>query len=162
MNILIKAIIAIIVNCLLISSVLAVGNAQGTNGHHDHDKPINQNVDGKKWLADTHLQQGMKNIDTAVNKASKTLHHGSLTLGEVDTLSSYIKAEVELIVVNCKLEPEADAILHGLIHEMLTGVDHLLENPKSPNGLSKISDVLQKYQQHFFSKNATDLKDGGG
>ncbi len=141
----------ITVNLLLIQAVFATNIEIEAAEHHDHHKPVDQKNSGEKWQADLHLQTGIKNIEIAINRALEASHNNPLNKSEAGKLAESIKIEVEAIVVNCKLEPEADAILHGLIHELLAGVDLLQDDQKSSKGLAAISEVLKKYPNHFYS-----------
>ena len=151
MKLLKDLVMIITVNLLLMQAVFATGVELEAAVHHEHHKPVNQNISGEKWQADIHLQQGIKNIEIAMNRALKASHHDSLNKSDAGKLAETIKSEVEAIVVNCKLEPKADAILHVLIHELLAGVDLLQDEQQFSKGLAAISEVLKKYPNHFYS-----------
>jgi len=83
--------------------------AQAEHEHaHDHAQAAVGQLklnDGKKWATDAPLRAGMAAIETAF-----------------EALAGRIDAQVNSIVANCKLPPEADANLHYVIADLSQGV----------------------------------------
>jgi len=83
--------------------------AQAEHAHaHDHAQAAVGQLklnDGKKWATDAPLRAGMAAIETAF-----------------EALAGRIDAQVNSIVANCKLPPEADANLHYVIADLSQGV----------------------------------------
>jgi hypothetical protein len=83
--------------------------AQAEHEHaHDHAQAAVGQLklnDGKKWATDAPLRAGMAAIETAF-----------------EALAGRIEAQVNSIVANCKLPPEADANLHYVIADLSQGV----------------------------------------
>jgi hypothetical protein len=115
-------------------------------GHMAPGLTLNQ---GKKWNTDTTLRQGMKKISDKVINAVPAYHHATLTKADADKLARDIHNQVNYLVANCKLEPEADATLHVLIGDLLTAASTLSREPLSPQGLPSIVRTLQQYPKYF-------------
>ena len=94
---------------------------------------------GKKWQTDAPLRQGMQSINDAVMKAVPAYHQETLTKTDADELARQINDQVNYLVANCKLEPGADATLHVLIGDLLTGAAKVSNEPLSPAGAAAFS-----------------------
>lgn len=119
------------------------------HGHDEHATSMLSLDQGKKWQTDAPLRQGMKNINDAVMNAVSAFHNQTLTKTDAVKLAEYINGQVEYLVANCKLEPQADAVLHVFIGDLLTGADKLSKEPLSNQGLPHIVKVLQQYPNYF-------------
>jgi hypothetical protein len=64
-------------------------------------------------------------------------------------LASTTKTQVDYLITNCKLDSQADAALHGIISQLLTGADMLNKAPDSPDGVERIQHALQQYPELF-------------
>ena len=94
----------------------------------------------------------MDGIRGLVGPQLKAAHAGKLSAAQYKQLAGKIEREVAGIVENCKLEPAADAQLHGLIAEIGAGVDAL--NGKSADtrpvdGLLKVTHAVNQYPHYF-------------
>ena len=94
----------------------------------------------------------MDGIRGLVAPQLKAAHAGKLSAAQYKQLAGKIEREVAGIVENCKLEPAADAQLHGLIAEIGAGVDAL--NGKSADtrpvdGLLKVTHAVNQYPHYF-------------
>jgi hypothetical protein len=131
--------------------LVAQTSAQDTHQHkHDgHAASALSLNQGKQWQTDAPLRQGMQSIKEAVQKAVPAFHQGTLTKPDAEKLASHINAQVEYLVTNCKLQPQADAVLHVFIGDLIAGADELAKQPSSMQGLPRIVGVLQKYPDYF-------------
>lgn len=123
-----------------------------TDHHHSHDNHALSGLSldhGKKWQTDAALRQGMQSINDVVMKAVPAYHHETLTKMDADKLSRQINDQVSYLIENCKLEPGADATLHVLIGDFLTGSATLSKESLSPQGLPHIVRALQLYPDYF-------------
>jgi len=98
------------------------------HNHHDADLRLNQ---GKKWETDKALRDGMKNIRSATDNAMRSAHASPehhLDKQQAVRLAEQVNQQVEHIFAECKLSAEADAVLHGLLADMLQATQ-LLKHP---------------------------------
>lgn len=126
-------------------------DAHHSHGHgHDEHAAAGLTLDqGKKWQTDAPLRKGMQSIHAAVMSAAPAFHHNTFTQQDADNLARHINEQVTYMVNNCKLEPKADATLHVLIGDLLTGADALTKTPSSNQGLPRMVKVLQVYPDYF-------------
>ena len=105
---------------------------------------------GAKWATDAPLRSGMAQIRNLVAVPQATVAAG-LALSSTDArqLAEGIRQQVDELIRNCKLEPEADAVLHVLIAGMLQGATELAAEPPSVEGLVRIQHALDQYPQYF-------------
>lgn len=76
---------------------------------------------GKKWASDEPLRKAMGNIRNAMDASLHDIHGNKLAAAGYDALAKKVNDEVSDIVSNCKLEPKADAQLHLIVADMLSG-----------------------------------------
>lgn len=142
----------VVTSCLSLFITMPVMAETGVHDMHQHEGheasalSLNQ---GKKWQSDAPLRQGMQSINEAVINAVPAFHNDALTKPDAEKLASHINKQVEYLVANCKLEPQADAVLHVFIGDLLAGADELAKRPLSMQGLPSIVGVMQKYPDYF-------------
>lgn len=126
-----------------------------TEHKHAHDEHANASLTlnhGKKWQSDAPLRQGMQSISDAVMKNVDAFHHDKLSQPEADKLAQHINNQVTFLVANCKLEPKADATLHVIIGELLSGAEVLKKDSNSMQGMPTLVKALMQYPEYFEHK----------
>ena len=53
------------------------------------------------------------------------------------------------MISNCKLEPEEDAALHGLLAQLIAGTQQLRSDPGSIDAMSQLQKLLNLYPHYF-------------
>lgn len=136
--------------------VVLSGQAHAQTGHdaeHAHGKnEATLTLDhGKKWASDAPLRQGMDNLRTAFAEQLHAIHKNELSADGYKLLGEKTAQEINNIITQCKLKPEADAVLHVIIADMLVGADILQgrTNDKPRAGAHKVVMALQSYGQYF-------------
>ena len=105
---------------------------------------------GAKWATDAPLRRGMEQIRQSSATPAATIAAGSpLDDTAASRLAADIRAQVESMIENCKLEPKADAVLHGLIAEMLEGAIALESDATRPAAVRRIQEALALYPRYF-------------
>jgi hypothetical protein len=107
---------------------------------------------GRKWTTDEPLRAGMGHIRGLVEPQLGAAHAGKLTPAQYRELAGRVQAEVGTIVANCRLEPEADAMLHLVIADLGAGTDAMAgRNPelRPALGLVKVAEAVNQYGSHF-------------
>ncbi|MCW9013367.1 MAG: hypothetical protein OQL06_06250 [Gammaproteobacteria bacterium] len=136
-----------------ISVKAETGTTVAHQHHHDeHAVSSLQLNQGKKWSTDAPLREGMQSINKAAMEATTAFHHDALTKSDAEKLAQHINNTVNYLVANCKLEPQADAVLHVLIGDLLSAADTLSNQPLSSQGLPRIINTLQLYPKYFEHK----------
>lgn len=149
-NILI-VIAGILLTLPVITTLYAESASVDEHDHHHESKSASEPVlnKGKKWQTDAPLRQGMHSINEEVLKAVPAFHDNALTKPQAEELAKYINEQVSFIVDNCKLDPEADAMLHFLAGELLSGATVLSVEPASEDGLPAMVKALLTYPLYF-------------
>lgn len=146
---------------MLLAGALAAGaGALGTmamaasdhaheQGATAHELKLNA---GKKWASDEPLRQSMAKIRDAVDARLPAAHRDTLGADQYDSLGGEIEAQIGNIVRNCKLDPEADEVLHVILAGMSEANDAMRGKDatmKRRDGLVKVVGVLEQYADHF-------------
>ena len=101
---------------------------------------------GQPWATDAPLVEGMNKIRVAVKEASAL---PTLDADSADALAQTVRTQVNFLIANCRLEPEADATLHVFIGQLLNAAAALGEDPASPSGLPQLQQTLREYPRYF-------------
>jgi hypothetical protein len=128
----------------------AHGHGHDHAGHahdHGHGAAVLALNDGKRWETDQPLRTGMQRIRDA--SSGVIAAERPLTKEEAKALATALQDAVGYLMQNCRLEPRADATLHVLITDLLSGAGLLAENPSSPEGAALILRALQRYPEYF-------------
>lgn len=144
---------------LLVASMLASvpTRAQHDEHAHPHDASTaavsNLQLDGtRKWPTDASLRSGMAGIRSAFDADHPAIHDGKETDAQYDALAGRIESQVNSIVANCKLPPDADANLHYVIADLSQGVS--LMRGRDPgrtrhDGAALVHGALAAYGKYF-------------
>ncbi len=133
-----------------ITCCLALGGAQSLAAdthEHAHGKSHEAGLSldhGKKWATDESLRKGMSEIRAAM--AAKAPGNNLAAAGEK------VSAQLSYIFKNCKLKPEADAMLHVLLARILGGAASMKENAKpaeQAKGAEAVREALLDYPRFF-------------
>lgn len=145
---------------IVIAGVLAAGTAAGTGAlaatEHSHDHATGAHAltlnAGKKWTGDEPLRQSMTKIRNAVDANLPAVHRGKLSTAKYEQLGGVIDTEIANIVQNCKLDPQADEVLHVILADMMAGSEILQGKDaaaKRSAGVMKVVHSLEQYGKYF-------------
>lgn len=139
----------------LVALVLAAAsNIQAAETHHHHHaaEPAKLQLNaGKKWATDAPLRQAMNDINQAMAKALPAIHKNQFGNEDYQALAATISARVGDAVAQCKLEPKADAMLHMIIADLMSGAE-IMEGKSSQtrhDGAVKVLEALKSYGKYF-------------
>ncbi len=125
------------------------GQHAAGHDHGDHAEAALTLNEGKRWETDLALRTGMQRIRDAVAPAVLAQAAGRLTLAEAERLAATVQENVSDLIANCKLAPKADAALHVIITDLLSGSAMLKAEPASPAGSSLLIQALRHYADTF-------------
>lgn len=137
------------------TAVVAPAVLAATPAGHDHAAASHAQLTldhGRPWGTDATLRDGMGRIRGLVADALPDAHAGRLDATQSAALAGRIEQEVANIVANCKLEPQADAMLHLVIAQIAGGVDTLAgktPDATAPQGLVRIAGAVNDYGRFF-------------
>ena len=101
---------------------------------------------GQPWATDAPLVQGMERIRDAVNEAAAL---PALDADSAAALARSVRGQVDFLIANCRLEPDADATLHVFIAQLLGAAAALEKDPASAEGLPQLKETLREYPHYF-------------
>ena len=136
--------------CAMLAPAMPPAAAQEHAGHHATTPAATlvTTMPGKHWATDAPLRKGMAEIRTAVD-ALRHYEHGHLAPAQAATLATTVQTQVDYLVANCKLEPQADAALHAIIAKLLQGTAALKADPTNPGAIATLRQALQDYPRQF-------------
>jgi len=123
--------------------------------HHDgHGSASPQQLQlnaGKKWATDAPLRQAMNDINQAMAKALPLIHKNQFGDEAYQALAATVSQKVAYTVEHCKLEPQADAMLHLVIADLLAGAETMEGKTADSrhDGAVRVLQALKAYGQYF-------------
>ena len=131
----------------------AIAQTPAQSHGHDAAAPAKLALDhGKKWPTDAPLRDGMAKIRALVEPKIDAAHAGRITPAQYKEIASGVETQVASIVANCKLAPEADAMLHLVIADLVHGADVMAgKEPKAQplQGFGVTVAALNNYGRYF-------------
>jgi hypothetical protein len=103
-------------------------------------------------VTDASLRDGMADIRAAFDADHPAIHAGQQTDAQYAVLAGRIESQVNSIVANCRLPPEADANLHYLIADLSQGVGLMRgQDPARTRheGAALVHGALRAYGEFF-------------
>ncbi len=149
---------AMLAACLSVGVQIAF--AQDHHAHHGGGSAKLTLNEGKKWATDDNLRQGMTNIRDALAAELPSIHDGKVSTGQYHALAKKVNDQITFMVQNCKLDKEADAMLHLILAELIAGADAMASqnNKASHLGAEKIAHALEDYAAYFDHPGWRDLE----
>jgi len=115
---------------------------------HVHAAPADIPADHVPWLPDDALVQGMARVRLAVATLAH-LEMGHLGADGVLVLAGDIDAAIDYMFTHCRLEPEPDVALHGVLARLMAGTRALREHPGDAAPVTGLRDALADYGRLF-------------
>jgi hypothetical protein len=131
------------------SSHEAHAAAHDHGSHGGHETAALSLNEGKRWETDQPLRTGMERIRAAASPVIAVHAAGQVSAAQTKAMADTITDAVIDVVANCKLSPAADATLHVIITDLLSGAGLLAENPASGDGIELIAKALRLYPEYF-------------
>ena len=120
--------------------------AQAAHAHPTAPAPADRA--GELWATDPPLRDGMRRVRQAV-RALEHYQHGHLDAVQTAHVASLIDGAVNGMIANCKLEPDADAALHGLLAKFLVGASAARSGQNVAVALADMQGALKQYPLLF-------------
>lgn len=134
---------------LLLATLLCAGTwanglpAQEHAHEHAHAAHAQAAADGVLHATDAPLRAGMLKLRDLIQAPRP----GDAAAAK--TLADGIDAEVQQLFAQCKLEPDADAALHGVLALLLEGAAGLRADAADDAAWDKLQQALKLYPQRF-------------
>lgn len=126
--------------------------ADSTHDAHSAHGTATLSLDhGKPWPTDEPLRSGMNNLHAAFAEKLEAIHANELPDAEFKALGEKTMQEVATIVAQCKLKPDADAMLHVIVGELLAGADIMTGKVEGAprTGAHRAVMALDNYGRYF-------------
>ena len=120
------------------------------DSHASHLPPATSSpiLPATPWASDPPLREGMRRMQRAV-EALGHAEHDHLDAAQTTAAAQQVQAAAEYMIANCKLAPEPDAALHGLLATLLTGAAALKADPANTTPVAAMRDALARYPRMF-------------
>jgi hypothetical protein len=123
-----------------------------THAHGDAHAPAKLTLDhGKRWTTDAPLRRHMADIRTTMAANLERIHAGTLPRADYAKIGTTVEGKVGNIVADCKLPPEADAMLHVIVADLIAGADVMQGKAQGDPaaGAHRVVTALNDYAQYF-------------
>ncbi len=124
--------------------------AHDAHAAHTHVTPATGTATpAQRWATDAPLREGMRDIRVAV-QALDHYEHGHMGIAQAGSTVALIDASVNGIFANCRLAPDADVALHGLLAQFLAGAEAIRTSQQVPvEEIARMRSALARYPQLF-------------
>jgi len=126
-------------------------SAHDAHAAHSHAAPAAEPAPApaRRWATDAPLRAGMRSIRQAV-QALEHYEHGHMDAVQARNTAQRIDDAVKGMVAACKLKPEADAALHGLLATFIAGAQAVRESGHAPSAaIADMRTALARYPHLF-------------
>ena len=100
------------------------------------------------WASDAPLREGMRRMHRAVDALGHA-EHDHLDVAQTTAAAQQVQAAAEFMISNCKLAPEPDAALHGLLATLMTGAATIKADPANTTPVAAMRDAMALYPRMF-------------
>lgn len=113
-----------------------------------------------RWTPDAPLSEGMRRVQEAL---AELRHHemGHMSADQAREQAGAIEGAVSSIFAKCKLAPDADAALHGILVPLLEGAQRLHGDPADKAAIQAMRDAVADYPRHFDDPHWQAQPEGG-
>lgn len=105
-------------------------------------------VPASGWVTDAPLREGMGRIRLSVD-AIGHYEQGHMGAEQAVEMAGNVEQDVNFLIANCKLDPDADAALHGIIAKLLKGAHALKANPADLAAIAPMREAMAEYARSF-------------
>ena len=119
---------------------------------HGHSSTVAKPPAGQRWATDATLREGMSAIRQSLEPKLEAIERDKLTPAAYQAIADVTQQQVARIVANCKLDPQADAALHGILAQMGDATDAMsgkAARTKPREGAVKLARALDEYGRTF-------------
>lgn len=100
------------------------------------------------WASDAPLREGMRRMHQAVDALGHA-ERGHLDATQTTAAAQQVQDAANFMFANCKLTPEPDAALHGLLAALLGGATAIKANPGDTSPVASMREAVALYPRMF-------------
>ncbi|HRO00104.1 MAG TPA: hypothetical protein PLX43_01130 [Nitrobacter sp.] len=135
---------ALLLAAMLAGTPALAATETAHDGHGAADLVLSLD-DGQKWQTDAPLRAAMETIRNAVAPVAAG---DAASSAEYGALAAAVQSQVDYMIENCELPPEADAQLHVLLGQVIEGAEQLAGDEPEV-GMTAVAGALEAYDAHF-------------
>lgn len=137
-----------LVGALTLAAAMAPGPVRAQHDHAAHAHVTTVAAPAQRWTADATLRDGMGRIHTALEELRHyEMGHMDATMA-LDRVGLIEQAAAD-IFAKCKLAPEQDAVLHGMLVPLLAAAQRLKTNPQDMAQVAAMREAVAGYPRYF-------------
>lgn len=135
--------------CGLGLAMAAQASPQHTHeGHAAHAATTAAPASAQRWTPDAPLSEGMRRAHAAVDEL-RHYEMGHMSAPMAVDRATAVEEAVTFMFANCKLAPEPDAALHGILVPLLSAAQALKADPKKVSAVADMRAAIAHYPQYF-------------
>ncbi len=134
---------------LSITATAPVVAAESHDHHHEAATATLQLDQGRKWATDAPLRLAMASLRAALAGRLHGIHNGTLGREDYAALGKAIESQIGTIVSQCKLTPQADAMLHIVIAELAAAAEVMQGKAAGKPAADRAVSALNGYGSYF-------------
>ena len=100
------------------------------------------------WASDAPLREGMRRMHQAVGALGHA-EHEHLDAAQTTAAAQQIQDAANFMFANCKLAPEPDVALHGVLATLISGATALKANPADTTPVASMREAVALYPRMF-------------
>lgn len=137
------------VTALLLCAFALAPLAQATaQEHHHHHAATPTVAAAQRWTPDASLAAGMRRVHAAVDElAHYEMGHMSAPMAADRAVE--VEQAVTYMFAHCKLAPEPDAALHGILVPLMNAAQALKADPKKVSAVADMRAAIAHYPEYF-------------
>jgi hypothetical protein len=125
-------------------SLAPLAQAVAQEHHHHAAAP----AAAQRWAPDAPLSEGMRRAHAAVDEL-RHYEMGHMSAPMAVDRATAVEEAVSFMFAHCKLAPEPDAALHGILVPLLRAAQALKTDPKKVSAVADMRAAIAHYPQYF-------------
>lgn len=133
-----------------VPSAPSAPSAQSQEDHEQHAPAAtaSQESPAQRYATDAPLRKGMAEVRVAVDSLGH-YENGHMSAEQAIPFATTVQEQIAYMVANCKLEPQADAALHGIIAKLGAGAQALKTDPADLAAIPPMREAVADYRRIF-------------
>jgi hypothetical protein len=100
------------------------------------------------WAPDASLSEGIRRVYAAVDQL-RHYEMGHMSAPMAVDRATEVEDAVTFMLANCKLAPQPDAALHGILAPLLGAAQALKADPKNIKAVADMREAIAQYPRYF-------------
>ena len=127
----------------------AILPAEAQHAHHESTRDTSETrTPAQRYATDAPLRDGMARIHSALDEL-RHYEMGHMPQALAIEQVAAIQSAIDTLFATCKLEPEADAALHGLLVPLISAVQAFKRSPEDLGTIASMRQAVADYARLF-------------